>query len=108
MRPPIEFRNTINLFTPSSISMAASSGVIGLAATPFTFMILGAVGATAAPALHDINLLLEVADDGGLSSASRSACDRPSGDGRAGHPLGGSEVGHRARPGRDGHGDVSL
>ena len=60
------------------------------------------------PKTSCVNLLLEVADDGGLSSASRSACDRPSGDGRAGHPLGGGEVGHWARRGWDGDGDVAL
>jgi transposase len=49
-----------------------------------------------------------VADAGLLSSASRSACGRPSGDSCAGHPLGGGEVGHWARQGRDGHGDVAL
>src|SRR5207248_4567110 len=38
------------------------------------------------------NLLVWVADGGGLSSAARSACGRPLGDGRAGHSLGGYEV----------------
>ena len=33
---------------------------------------------------------------------------RPLGESRAKHPLGGGEVGHRARPGWDGHGDVAL
>jgi hypothetical protein len=53
--------------------------------------------------------LLGLAVRGWLSSASRSArADRPLGDSGAGHPLGGSEVGHWARLAGDADGDVAL
>ena len=41
-----------------------------------------------------------------LARSARSG--RPLGDSGASHPLGGSEVGHRARRAGDGHGDVAL
>ena len=56
-----------------------------------------------------VNPWVEIADVGLLSSAARSALRAAlGGDSRAGHPLGGSEVGHGARRCGDGDGDVSL